>query len=301
MKNVVSSPRSSFLTRVLLTAFAVLVNAWASFGQDVPVFLRSNYVERRIIKTKSDDFGVTRLAKGYFVFCSNGRKGISKLIKRPKIDLFLYDLSTDKVSAFDKSGLCEIENSKYNIGSISFSSDLKNVFLSRNRDLKNYEGYIPFELVQVDIADETSECSVLSFVNSDYSYQQPFYDTKTETLFFVSNMPGGRGGYDIYFTKRLGKYGWSAVQSLDYANSPNDDLFPSMDADNNFYFSRQVDARGLEIFCLTNGSRIPIALPGPFNTLGDDFNLSVIDKRNIVLARVPKKNGDSDIFLYTLK
>ena len=108
-------------------------------------------MERRIIKTSSDDFGVTRLAKGYFVFCSNGRKGISRAFSKPKVDLFLYDLNTNKVSPFDKSGLCDIEKSKYNIGSISFSSDLKNVFLSRNRDLKNYEGYIPFELVQVDI------------------------------------------------------------------------------------------------------------------------------------------------------
>jgi hypothetical protein len=62
-----------------------------------------------------------------------------------------------------------------------------------------------------------------------------------------------------------------------------------------------VDARGLEIFCLPNGARIPVALPGPFNTVGDDFNFSVIDKRNIVLARVSKRNGNSDIFLYSLK
>jgi hypothetical protein len=141
----------------------------------------------------------------------------------------------------------------------------------------------------------------MSFVNSDYSYQQPFYDTKTETLFFVSNMPGGKGGYDIYFTRRIGKFGWSAVQNLEYANSPYDDLFPTLDAESNLYFSRPVDARGLEIFCLPNGARIPVALPGPFNTVGDDFNFSVIDKRNIVLARVSKRNGNSDIFLYSLK
>lgn len=285
------------LTSVLL----ILVASMGARAQEIPSFLRSNYVERKIISSKSDDFGVTRLAKGYFVFCSNGRKGISKLISKPKIDLFLYDLSSDKISPFDKSGLCDIENSKYNIGSLSFSSDLKNVFLSRNRALKNYDGYIPFELVQVDINDEGSECSTMSFVNSDYSYQQPFYDTRTETLFFVSNMPGGKGGFDIYYTRRTGKYTWTAIQNLESANSPFDDLFPTLDFENNLYFSRPVDQRGLEIFCLPNGARVPTVLPGPFNTIGDDFNLSVIDKRNIVLARVPNKNGDSDIFLYSLK
>ena len=52
---------------------------------------------------------------------------------------------------------------------------------------------------------------------------------------------------------------------------------------------------------LPNGGRVPFALPGPFNTIGDDFNLSVLDKRNIVLARVASRNGDSDIFLYSLR
>lgn len=289
------------MNRVSQIIAGSLIGLTSLIGQDIPMFLRSNYVERKIIASKSDDFGVTRLAKGYFVYCANGRKGISKLISKPKIDLFLYDLSTDKISPFDKSGLCEIENTKYNIGSLSFSSDLKNVFLSRNRALKNYDGYIPFELVQVDINDEGSECSTMSFVNSDYSYQQPFYDTRTETLFFVSNMPGGKGGFDIYFTRRTGKFTWTAVQNLEAANSPYDDLFPTLDFENNLYFSRPVDARGLEIFCLPNGARVPVALPGPFNTIGDDFNLSVLDKKNIVLARVPNKNGDSDIFLYSLK
>ena len=288
------------MNKFLFFALVVLKGCTLS-AQDIPLFLRSNYVERKIINTKSDDFGVTRLAKGYFVFCSNGRTGLSRLVSKPKIDLFLYDLSTDKVSKFDKSGLCDIENSKYNIGSLSFSSDLKNVFLSRNRALKNYSGYIPFELVQVDINDSESECSTMSFVNSDYSYQQPYYDTKTETLYFVSNMPGGKGGFDIYFTRRIGKYSWTAIKNLESANSPFDELFPTLDFESNLYFSRPVEGRGLEIFVLPNGGRVPFALPGPFNTIGDDFNLSVLDKRNIVLARVASRNGDSDIFLYSLR
>lgn len=118
--------------RVIIAVLLSII-AGEAVAQDVPVFLRSNYVERRIIKTSSDDFGVTRLAKGYFVFCSNGRKGMARVFSKPKVDLFLYDLATNKVSPFDKSGLCDIEKSKYNIGSISFSSDLKNVFLSKPR------------------------------------------------------------------------------------------------------------------------------------------------------------------------
>jgi len=80
-----------------------------------------------------------------------------------------------RISLFDKSGLCDLDDHKNNIGSVSFTSDLKTLFISRNRFQKNYNGIVPFELMQVDILEETSECSTLPFVNPDYSYQQPFF------------------------------------------------------------------------------------------------------------------------------
>ena len=60
----------------------------------------------------------------YFVFCSNGRKGLGKILREPKIDLFLYDLKNNAISLFDKSGLCDLDDHKNNIGSVSFTSDL---------------------------------------------------------------------------------------------------------------------------------------------------------------------------------
>ena len=72
-------------------------------GQEFPEYLRSNYVSKPLIDTKSDDFGLAPITKGYFVFCSNGRKGLGKILREPKIDLFLYDLKNNAISLFDKS------------------------------------------------------------------------------------------------------------------------------------------------------------------------------------------------------
>ena len=46
---------------------------------------------------------------------------------------------------------------------------------------------------------------------------------------------------------------------------------------------------------------MPQALPGPFNTEGDDFNFIVVDTKNILLSRVLRKNKSSDIILYSIQ
>ena len=47
-----------------------------------------------------------------------------------------------------------------------------------------------------------------------------------QTLVFASNKPGGKGGYDLYMTRKENG-GWSAPVPLDYVNSPDDEFFTS--------------------------------------------------------------------------
>jgi len=274
------------------------MNSGIIHGQEFPEYLRSNYVSEPLIDTKSDDFGLAPMTKGYFVFCSNGRKGLGKILREPKIDLFLYDLKNNAISLFDKSGLCDLDDHKNNIGSVSFTSDLKTLFISRNRFQKNYNGIVPFELMQVDILEETSECSTLPFVNPDYSYQQPFFDSKQGILYFISNIPGGKGGFDVYAAKRYSDHTWSIPVNVESVNTSEDELFPTTDFEGNMFFSRRTENSGLDIYCLIKGTTFPERLPGPFNTEGDDFNFVVLDSKNIVMSRVPKKNKSSDILLF---
>lgn len=284
----------------LISALILFTNSGISYGQEFPKYLRSNYVSKSLIDTKSDDFGLAPMTKGYFVFCSNGRKGLGKILREPKIDLFLYDLKNNSISLFDKSGLCDLDDNKNNIGSVSFTSDLKTLFISRNRFQKNYNGIVPFELLQVDILEGSSECSTLPFVNPDYSYQQPYFDSRQSILYFISNIPGGKGGFDVYATKRYADHTWSIPVNVESINTSGDELFPTTDFEGNMFFSRRTENNGLDIYCLLKGTTFPERLPGPFNTEGDDFNFVVLDSKNIVMSRVPKKNKSSDILLFSI-
>ena len=65
------------------------MNSEVTYGQEFPAYLRSNYVSKPLIETRGDDFGLSPMTKGYFVFCSNGRRGLGRILREPKIDLFL--------------------------------------------------------------------------------------------------------------------------------------------------------------------------------------------------------------------
>ena len=49
--------------------------------------------------------------------------------------------------------------------------------------------YIPFN------GDKAKE---LPFIDATADYQHPWFDEKEYTLYFASNVEGGKGGYDLY-------------------------------------------------------------------------------------------------------
>jgi peptidoglycan-associated lipoprotein len=97
-------------------------------------------------------------------------------------------------------------------------------------------------------------------------------------LFFASDMPGGKGGKDIWYVSYDKKSGnWGKPTNLAAINTKGDDMFPYFDDNGNLYFSS--DGRGglggLDIFKaektgdLTFGT--PVAFEYPINSSSDDF------------------------------
>ena len=63
-------------------------------------------------------------------------------------------------------------------------------------------------------------------INSQFWDSQPFmYD---DMLFFVSNRPGGEGGRDIYYSKKLDNAEWGQAKNLRNINTANEDISPYM-------------------------------------------------------------------------
>ena len=79
-------------------------------------------------------------------------------------------------------------------------------------------------------------------INSEFWDSQP--NLYNDILFFVSNRPGGKGGRDIYFSKRLGDNEWDQAKNLEVINSQHEDISPIMFNEVLYFASDRSDSYG---------------------------------------------------------
>ena len=112
------------------------------------------------------------------------------------------------------------------------------------------------------------------YTNPDYSVQHPYFDDKTKTLYFSSNMFGGFGGFDIYTIQWNGMH-WEGLKNLgSEINTSYDEVFPNIDLEGNLiYATNHMETYGgIDLVLFRNGIRY--LLPSPINSEFDDFGLT---------------------------
>jgi outer membrane protein OmpA-like peptidoglycan-associated protein len=133
-----------------------------------------------------------------------------------------------------------------------------------------------------------------------FSNGDPCLSPDGEYLYFASNREGGKGGIDIYFSKRNSDGSWGEPQNLSEINTSGDERFPRFDPKGNFYFSSTTGSSGgLDLFmCKRNGDSFgtPVRMSYPFNTEGDDFAISFIDDEKGYLSS--NRTGTDHIYLF---
>lgn len=262
-------------------------------------FFNKSVKVRKIASQVDEAFGLARLNPETFVFVGKSRPGFFTNIDSKRADsfyrLYMYDQNTEKVNRLAVDGLCEITTNKYNIGGFTSDPDEKFLIVAVNDASERvYESKM--SLLHVDMSLGFAQCATLPFVNSDYNYHHPFYDIPSERLYFISDIPGGVGGYDIYFSKRLGPNMWSEPINVRYINTPNDELFPTTDEAGNLYFSKMTLNQGYDIFMVPPGKQRPIRLLHPYNSVSDDYGFLQLEEKKATLSR-SDKNRKSSIYL----
>ena len=123
-----------------------------------------------------------------------------------------------------------------------------------------------------------SGITLFRYNSQEYSLSHPSISTDGQTLYFVSDMPGGFGGQDLY--KCLwSKTGWSRPQNLgDKINTTGNETAPFIHNNQALYFASDGHAGfgGLDVFkiLMVNKKVVEIQNIGyPVNTPFDDFGL----------------------------
>ena len=142
---------------------------------------------------------------------------------------------------------------------------------------------------------------LLPFCSVDYSVGHPAFDRENKYLYFASDMPGGRGGTDIYRVEyRNGD--WGQPKNLgSIINSDGNEMFPYVDPNGILYFSSDGHGGlgGLDIFA-SNFAKIK-NVGYPVNSNKDDFGVSIdrSGKKGFFSSNRNRNGIDDDIYAFT--
>ncbi|TCD12077.1 flagellar motor protein MotB [Pedobacter frigidisoli] len=203
---------------------------------------------------------------------------------------------------------------KYHVGSASFTADGNTLYFTLTRiadeleRLKKQPTTVNVEIFSSKKAADGTWSEPVSFAYNDvnkYSVGDPFISTDGQSLYFSSNMPGGKGGTDIYVSEKTNAGEWGKPVNLEEANTQGNERSPVFDGKNNFYFSSdgRVGMGGLDVFeALRTGAGIgQIENMGyPFNSPQDDFGFSLNEKGGIVYLSSNRDGGLGSDDIYSL-
>lgn len=140
------------------------------------------------------------------------------------------------------------------------------------------------------------------YLNSEeYSVGHPAISSDGKTLYFVSDMPGGNGGTDIYSVE-LTEAGWSNLKNLGTdINTFGNEMFPYVDSKGSLYFASDgwPGLGSLDIFKSTNKEgkwTKPENLRDPVNSPADDFGFFKNGEIAMFSSNRLEGSGSDDIY-----
>ena len=198
------------------------------------------------------------------------------------LDYFIYNPAKKEVKS---NRQINHVNSKYHEGPLCFNATETFVYFTRNnlkkgnkRKDKNGIQNLSLLLAKVDKNGAFDDIQTLAINSKEYSVGHPAITTDGKTLFFVSDMPGGFGGADIYSAPILtdGTIG-TPINLGNKINTEGQELFPTMHKNQLFFASDgHLGLGGLDIFVaeMRDGSVNAVQHAGPvLNSINDDFGL----------------------------
>ena len=170
-------------------------------------------------------------------------------------------------------------NSEYEEGACCFSPDGQTMYLTRCTFDADYPRYA--EIYTSSRSDASWSTPQRLQISKDTlsSYAHPAVSPDGQWLYFVSDMPGGLGGTDIWRVA-LTEHGLGGVENLGAPiNTAGNEMFPTFRPNGEFYFSSDghPGMGGLDLFkaiCDSTGHWTIENLRYPMNSSGDDFGMT---------------------------
>ena len=265
------------------------------------------------VNTELTEYGAAIYKDGIvYAACEQGQ-GITQRTFRwnntPFLDLYYVPVDTNGVTEssrpFDR-GI----NTKFHEGSAAFFNDGQRMIFTRNSyvDGEVQESEAGINKLKLFIADREDDgdgwtnVQPLPFNNDEYATGQPAMSADGQTLYFVSDAPGGFGGTDLYACNyQQGQ--WGTPRNLgEPINTAGDEMFPYVHTDGSLYFASRGHAGlgGLDIFRVATPDAQPENLGYPVNSSLDDFALVLDSAGRHGFFSSNRERGGADDNLYAV-
>ncbi len=265
------------------------------------------------INSRQQDFGTAYL-DDKIVYASSRERNV-KVIKRrwnwnklPFLDLYVgktdSNLNIKSVSKFRNRKI----NNKLHDGPAAFAKSGKYMMFTRNNyDGKSKDGVRKLQLFSAVYKDDKWQApKAFAYNSSEYSVGHAALTENADTMYFVSDMPGGYGGTDIYMTTSTDGKTWSKPVNLgETINTEGNEMFPFIHKSGVLFFASNglIGLGGLDIFVShqRNGKfEKPQNIGVPINSSYDDFALITDDKQmsGFFSSNRPAGKGSDDIYSF---
>ena len=176
-------------------------------------------------------------------------------------------------------------NSSFDEGACCFSPDGKTMYLTQCKRDPNFPRFASIVVSQRSDATWSKPKELIISRDTLSSFAHPAISPDGQWLYFVSDMPGGVGGLDIWRCRLLNNGEAGSIENLGTPiNTAGDEMFPTFRPNGELYFSSNghPGLGGLDIFVARpniSGWKLE-HLGFPLNSQSDDFGMTFEGKHN---------------------
>jgi len=253
------------------------------------------------INSKEGDFAPAYANDDYTnIYFTSSRVGIHGEKINPVTGTYFTDIfesNFNKKNQWEKpEAISDTVNSTNDDGTPAFTNNYNELYFTRCHIVRGIKLGCKIYRATRPAGEDWTICENVPLGSDSVNFGHPSISADGLTLYFVSNMPGGFGGNDIYMATRTSKSKpFSNPINLGMnINTPGDELYPYIRDNGILYFASNghPGMGGLDIFKATkneDGEWIVENMRYPINSSADDF------------AIIFKKNAEEGLFSSTRK
>ena len=266
-------------------------------------------LEAATLATQTKELGSKYIVKRMDVFNSR-RQDYSPMLYGDKFDQLYFSSTRNDAQGDDISGITgakagdifiseKDDKGKWSVprditsglntdadeGTPAFSADGREMYITQCLTDPTYPRY-----AQIAVSNRTdaawSKATKLEISRDSLSsFAHPTLSPDGNWLYFTSDMPGGKGGLDIWRVRFSGGTTGGVENLGEPINTPGDEEFPTFRANGDLYFSSNGHGGmgGLDIYIakVGNDHHYHLEHPGyPLNSQGDDFGMTFEGRYN---------------------